>query len=122
MRFLVDAQLPPALARYLSAAGHHAQHVSDLGLERAADREIWARARDSGSVIITKDEDFLTLRVLQPSGPAVVWIRIGNTTRDALIQVISSALPAITPAWIGEKWWSKSPIHDPALRVRSLRK
>jgi predicted nuclease of predicted toxin-antitoxin system len=98
VRFLVDAQLPPALARYLSAAGHESQHVSDLALERAPDREIWSKARDSGLVIMTKDEDFLTLRALQPRGPAVVWIRIGNTTRDALLEAISSALPSIIRA------------------------
>ncbi|HEY7298401.1 MAG TPA: DUF5615 family PIN-like protein [Xanthobacteraceae bacterium] len=98
MRFLVDAQLPPALARYLSATGHQSEHVSDLALERAPDREIWLKARESGLVIITKDEDFLALRALQPSGPAVLWIRVGNTTRDALLKVISSALPAIIRA------------------------
>ena len=98
VRFLVDAQLPPALARYLSTIGHQSQHVSDLALERAPDREIWSRACDSGSVIMTKDEDFLTLRALQPSGPAVVWIRVGNTTRHALLEVISSALPGVIRA------------------------
>lgn len=32
MRFLVDAQLPPALARWLCANGHEAVHVGDLGM------------------------------------------------------------------------------------------
>jgi len=32
MRFLVDAQLPPALARTLEAGGHEAEHVADIGL------------------------------------------------------------------------------------------
>jgi len=27
MRFLVDAQLPPALARWLAAQGHEAEHA-----------------------------------------------------------------------------------------------
>jgi predicted nuclease of predicted toxin-antitoxin system len=67
--FLVDAQLPPALARFLTAAGHQAEHVVDLGLERAPDREIWSKAIDFGSAIITKDEDFLTLRALRSRGP-----------------------------------------------------
>jgi predicted nuclease of predicted toxin-antitoxin system len=98
VRFLVDAQLPPALARYLTAAGHQAEHVSDLGLEKASDREIWSKAADFGSTIITKDEDFLTLRALQSHGPAIVWVRVGNTTRGALIEVISSVLPAIITA------------------------
>jgi predicted nuclease of predicted toxin-antitoxin system len=90
--FLVDAQLPPALARFLTAAGHQAEHVVDLG------REIWSKAIDFGSAIITKDEDFLTLRALRSRGPAIVWVRIGNTTRGALIEAISSMLPAIITA------------------------
>ncbi|EQD33994.1 hypothetical protein B2A_12866, partial [mine drainage metagenome] len=44
MRFLVDAQLPPALARLLEDRGHQAEHVLDCGLERASDAAIWARA------------------------------------------------------------------------------
>lgn len=32
MRFLIDAQLPPALARWLEGEGHQAEHVSDIGL------------------------------------------------------------------------------------------
>ena len=98
MRFLVDAQLPPALVRFLAAAGHQAEHVSDFGLEMSSDREIWSKAIALGSVIVTKDEDFVTLRALQPNGPAVVWVRIGNTTRDTLIKAMSSTLPAIIAA------------------------
>ncbi len=33
MRFLVDAQLPPALARWLAANGHAAEHVADRQME-----------------------------------------------------------------------------------------
>ncbi len=41
MRFLVDAQLPPALARWLTERGHHAQHVADIGMMAATDHQIW---------------------------------------------------------------------------------
>jgi len=44
MRFLIDAQLPPALARWLSSQGHHAEHVADLGLEAAEDSRVWRHA------------------------------------------------------------------------------
>ena len=37
MIFLVDAQLPPALASWLTQQGHTAQHVDDLGLSNAED-------------------------------------------------------------------------------------
>jgi predicted nuclease of predicted toxin-antitoxin system len=48
MRFVVDAQLPPALARVLTAHGHQAEHVSDIGLREADDPLIWLRARQDG--------------------------------------------------------------------------
>jgi predicted nuclease of predicted toxin-antitoxin system len=37
MRFLVDTRLPPALARWLAAKGHTAEHVADRQLEAASD-------------------------------------------------------------------------------------
>ena len=57
MRFLVDAQLPPALARSLDAHGHSAEHVADVGLLSADDRDIWVYASGVGAAIVTKDED-----------------------------------------------------------------
>jgi predicted nuclease of predicted toxin-antitoxin system len=41
MRFLIDAQLPPALVRWLTEQGHDAEHVVDCGLAEADDRLIW---------------------------------------------------------------------------------
>lgn len=98
MRFVVDAQLPPALAVSLKSAGHQASHVEELGLASAPDRTIWDHAVRTGSVIVTKDEDFLTLRALRSVGPSIVWVRIGNTTRDELLRIMNSALPEILAA------------------------
>ena len=39
MLFLVDAQLPPALARWLAAKGHQALHVADRQMETEIVRE-----------------------------------------------------------------------------------
>ena len=85
MRFLVDAQLPPALAAWLVEQGHHAEHVSDIGLRAAEDSPIWEYARDHGACIITKDEDFSNRTAVTSSGPAIVWLRIGNCSTRALL-------------------------------------
>ncbi len=63
MRFLIDAQLPAALARSIAERGHEAEHVGDVGLARASDAEA------TGSVIVTKDEDFARRRALSAAGP-----------------------------------------------------
>lgn len=43
MKFIIDAQLPPALARYLSSKGVDAIHVLDLDMMESSDSEIWVR-------------------------------------------------------------------------------
>jgi predicted nuclease of predicted toxin-antitoxin system len=52
MRFIVDAQLPPALARWLATQGHDAAHVSDFQMNAAADAEIWTLAEPRSAVLL----------------------------------------------------------------------
>lgn len=98
MRFLVDAQLPPALARWLAERGHTAEHVADLGLATANDRAVWEYAATVGAVILTKDEDFALRRSLVTDGPSVVWVRCGNTNRRELLTWFRFRLPAVLDA------------------------
>jgi len=97
VRFVVDAQLPPALARRLEALGHTAEHVKDLGLVSASDNEIRDYAAGVGAVVVTKDEDFAIRRLLS-EGPSVVWLRVGNTRRLALLARVEAELPVIVAA------------------------
>ena len=93
MRFLVDAQLPPALARWLVAAGHTAEHAADVGLAAASDEEIWTLAWASGAVVVTKDQDFAWMVALRDQGPQVLWVRLGNCSRRALLHAFERLEP-----------------------------
>jgi predicted nuclease of predicted toxin-antitoxin system len=84
MRFLVDAQLPPALARWLGGRGLAATPVRDLGLRESDDGSIWNFAATGGWTVLTKDEDFVARCVGNSAAPAVVWLRIGNCTNRVL--------------------------------------
>ena len=84
MRFLVDAQLPPELVGWLTRRGHHADHVFDLLPATAEDDEVWALVVRLGAALLTKDEDFIAIRLRAGSGPSVVWLRIGNATNPTL--------------------------------------
>ena len=97
-RFLIDAQLPPALAERLAAAGFEASHVDRIGLGRASDLAIWRQAPALADVLITKDVDFVQLARSDATGVAVIWIRIGNVTNAALWRVLEPALPEIVAA------------------------
>ena len=95
IRFLIDAQLPPRLARTLVEAGHEAEHVEDAGLRQASDSAIWDYAERHHAVIITKDEDFVEQFRRRQQGPVIVWLRIGNAANAALLGWFLSILPAV---------------------------
>ncbi len=86
MRFIVDAQLPPALARFIATQGHDAAHVLDLDLLEAADGAIWEYAVAHDAAIVTKDEDFglMSANAREPI-PRIVWIRVGNCSKRDLL-------------------------------------
>ncbi len=98
MRFIVDAQLPPALARSLSESGHETWHVIDLDMAAADDSAIWDRALTVGAAIFTKDEDFALRVAMTVTGPPIVWLRLGNTRKQALLNRVDVLMPTIVDA------------------------
>jgi predicted nuclease of predicted toxin-antitoxin system len=98
LRFLIDANLPPVLAKQLVTLGHEAEHVFRLGLKGAQDQGIWAHAKTTTSVIVTRDDDFVIRRILEGGGPSVVWVRMGNVRRATLLPKFEAALPQIVQA------------------------
>lgn len=99
MKFIIDAHLPPDLAHWLAGqAGHEAKHVAEIGMRDAEDTPIWRYAINNQAVIVSKDEDF-AVRVRQSQkGPAVVWLRIGNCSRAALMKWFVPLFPEVVNA------------------------
>ena len=85
MKYLIDAQLPPALARFLTAKGEDAVHVLDIEMLESSDSEIWDFAMREKMVIITKDEDFQVRASVTQHRPVIIWVRIGNCSKKTLI-------------------------------------
>jgi predicted nuclease of predicted toxin-antitoxin system len=98
VRFLIDAQLPPGLALRLTSLGYTAEHVNRVGLGNTSDSAIWRHAAHTGATLVTKDEDFVALAARDPSGPQVVWIRVGNIGNDALWRAVEPNLEEIIEA------------------------
>lgn len=62
MNFWIDPQLPPSLAAWLTETfAINAIALRDIGLRDAKDTEIFNAARSVGTVIMTKDSDFVDL-------------------------------------------------------------
>jgi predicted nuclease of predicted toxin-antitoxin system len=103
VKFLIDMPLPPALAAWLVDQGHDAAHASDLGLHRAPDSEIVARAKHEGRTIITIDLDYpRLLAVARSLEPSLILFRNGDWTEAAVRNRLASILSSLTAADIAQ--------------------
>ena len=93
MRFLVDANVSPDVARLLTAAGHDAVAVHDLRLQDAPDDEILNRALGDDRIIISHDTDFGTLLAARrQSKPSFILVRSADplTTTQIAAMIIDN--------------------------------
>ena len=94
LRVWNDAQLPPAMARWLSVEHQlEATHVADLGLLHATDRAIFDAARAVDVIFATKDVDFVQLLERSGPPPRVLWLTCGNVSNEALRTLLAAAWP-----------------------------
>jgi predicted nuclease of predicted toxin-antitoxin system len=98
VKFLIDNQLPEALAKYLCTKGHDARHVLSVGLASSKDGEICQYATENALVIVTKDEDFSRQAIQPGAAIQVVWVRLGNCRKSVLMATFESLLPSVVAA------------------------
>ena len=79
----------------MAASGPQAEHVIDVGLRDSEDSSIWQYAIQQQAIVVTKDEDFPRRLQQSESGPTIFWLRIGNTSRRALLQWFEPLIPQI---------------------------
>ena len=99
MKFLVDNQLPAALARWLAGRGHDAIHGLDRVQARADDRQIWADADTEGRIVVSKDDDFFILATRPTDTGRLLWLRVGNCRTPALLSALERSWPEIERAF-----------------------
>jgi predicted nuclease of predicted toxin-antitoxin system len=92
VNFLVDNQLPPSLSAFLNARCHQASHVFDLQMDELPDVDIWNYAVKTNSVVVSKDEDFLHLANRPGNTGRLLWVRIGNCRKPALLRTFEHGL------------------------------
>jgi predicted nuclease of predicted toxin-antitoxin system len=103
MKIIVDAQLSPHLAVWISQQFEmEAFSVKFLGLRDADDTTIFEKARELNAIVLTKDNDFLRLLDEKGSPPKIIWVTCGNTSndrmREILIQHLENALKLLETA------------------------
>jgi len=93
MRFLLDMNLPPAVAEWLQSKGHDAAHIREIGLGHLPDREVFARAAEEGRIVVTFDLDFGEIAGLAgATGATVLPLRLRLAHQDYLRQRLQAAI------------------------------
>ena len=93
MKFLADMAISQSTLTWLRERGHDAVHVRDVGMARAEDAAILARAREEGRVLLTLDLDFgYLLAVSGAALPSVMIFRMGNETAEAVTARLADVL------------------------------
>ena len=85
MKFLVDAQLPRRMARWLAETGHDAKHTMDMPAgNRTSDAEVVSCAIREDRIVVTKDDDFVQSFLLTGQPPKLLLVATGNITNTDL--------------------------------------
>lgn len=96
MKFIVDTQLPPRLAKFLSAKGFDAIHTTRLPEGHLLDDESIRRiAKLEERIVVTKDIDFFDRYLVKGFPPRVLLLRLGNASNSELLATIEAQLPLI---------------------------
>ena len=88
MKLLFDENLSPKLPRVMAARFPQSVHVRECGLLGHPDEAVWKYARSNGFAIISKDSDFQQRSLLYGHPPKVIWLRIGNCSREQIVRLI----------------------------------
>jgi predicted nuclease of predicted toxin-antitoxin system len=96
MKFLVDAQLPFTLKAWLISQGFDTIHTADLPKQNlSTDTEIVDIAVREDRILISKDSDFLKLKILSHKPRRLLLITTGNIANRSLRALIEKNFVSI---------------------------
>jgi predicted nuclease of predicted toxin-antitoxin system len=96
MKFLVDAQLPVRLARFLQSAGYDTIHTKDLPQQNATtDTDINAISIQQNRIVVTKDRDFCDSFMLRQEPYKLLLITTGNIKNNELEALFLNHIPQL---------------------------
>jgi len=102
MKLLLDQNLSWRLASGIQDLFPCSAHVRDFALDRATDEDIWQFARDQGFAVLSKDADFEQRSLLRGYPPKCIWLRVGNSSTDTILQTVRANADRIIAFGVSE--------------------
>jgi len=88
MKLLLDENLSRRIVPFLQTDFPESTQVALLGMESASDSDIWQYAKDHGFVIVTRDSDFQERSLVAGHPPQVIWLKIPNHSKTAVLNIL----------------------------------
>ena len=102
LKFIIDTQLPPKLAKFLSDKGFPAIHTTYFPNGHLLDDKTIVQIAIRDNLInITKDSDFLDNYLVHGVPPKVLMLQFGNISNADLMTLFESHLANIVKTFSG---------------------
>jgi len=86
MKLLFDQNISHRVVFRIGVDFPEARHVRDFNLQFTTDLEIWRFAKENDFTLVTFDSDFNDILTLNGHPPKIIWLRIGNTLTQHLVE------------------------------------
>jgi len=88
MKLLLDENLSRRIVPFLQSVYPGSSHVVLVDLHQSDDQAIREYAREHGFVIVTHDADFYEMSLLDGNPPKIIWLKTGNQSKGATINLL----------------------------------
>jgi len=95
MKLLLDENISYKLVNRLQDFFPGIKHISQFQLNSIDDTIIFQFAKENDLAIVTFDEDYFTLSVLNIFPPKIIWLRTGNLSTNELEEILKKKKPVI---------------------------
>lgn len=99
MKLLLDGNISRRIVAALVPAFPGSSHVVIEGLASATDAVVWAYARSSDFVVVSKDDDFIALSSLDPNPSRLIKLSLGNCSNTQVLDALLAQQALIESAF-----------------------
>jgi predicted nuclease of predicted toxin-antitoxin system len=98
VRFLLDQDVYALTERFLRGLEHDVVTAAEIGLSRATDTKLLARAAVERRILVTRDKDFGALVFVERLGKGVILLRVNSFALPAVHDELKRVLETHTEA------------------------
>ncbi|MEI7869890.1 MAG: DUF5615 family PIN-like protein [Candidatus Methylumidiphilus sp.] len=98
MKLLLDENLSRRVVPFILEVYPDSTQIALLGMQQADDLAVLEYAKQNGFAIVTRDSDYLDLSALRGQPPKIIWLRTGNQSKAAVLNVLLKSKDAIEQA------------------------